>query len=363
VAERAAPAIDPALAELARASTEDIGPRVAGDRAPLDSFIKRRFPPEILDYTVHRGSDGKVTVSAFHGDEELGWLRAEQHPDGGFKPDMVETKPDTSNVARSLYNRMAAETNGPWRGSLAQTEAGRGLVDRLRQTDPHLFDEAPAPDAVAPPSAALGAPATIYDHLGQPMADVRHAVMDLDQVQASHRVTSEGAIVDNPHYPPELQPRDRGRAATIEQVNGIASRFNPREVLDSMHADDGAPVVTPEGHVVAGNGRTLGIEEVYRRGRADQYRAALAAEAPRLGIDPATLQGMKRPALVRVLEARGRPRAPSPRPPTLRARCSSRPPSRRCRTPAASRSIPSRASRRTLAATSPPRRTASSPSG
>lgn len=120
--------------------------------------------------------------------------------------------------------------------------------------------------------------------------DVRAKVVEADSLITSN--TADGAV--NPDYPAELQPRDRSRSASLDQINDIASKLNPRLLGDSASATDGAPIVSLDGVVESGNGRTLGIQQAYAKNTdgAQKYRAWLESQ----GHDVAS---MKAPILVR----------------------------------------------------------------
>lgn len=120
---------------------------------------------------------------------------------------------------------------------------------------------------------------------------VEYRLAELDDLTASN--TPDGAV--NPRYPKERQPRDRSRAASLSQVENIAGNLNPRLLGRSPKAADGAPIVSPDGVVESGNGRTLALQKVYE-GNADRaaaYRQFLEAEG-------FNTEGMNKPVLVRV---------------------------------------------------------------
>lgn len=152
-----------------------------------------------------------------------------------------------------------------------------------------------------------------------------------------------------------LQNRNRSSDASVQQMNAIAAKPNYLRVSGSRDFGNGAPVVAygsvpqqqlgkqemsvtadderipvqyavveagevltsnhvngsinpeyetaPESRIraIAGNGRVAGLTEAYRRGTASQYRAELREDAANLGIDPAVIDGMKAPILVRVM--------------------------------------------------------------
>jgi len=93
----------------------------------------------------------------------------------------------------------------------------------------------------------------------------------------------------------DLQPRDRaGRAASEAQIAENAARLDPSQITTSPVADYGAPVVMPDGTVLAGNGRLAAIQRAAEL-HPEKYQA-YREELARLGHDVA---GMNRPVLVR----------------------------------------------------------------
>jgi hypothetical protein len=65
-------------------------------------------------------------------------------------------------------------------------------------------------------------------------------------------------------YDPALQPRQRDRAASQQQVREIASRLDPERLGVSSEADRGAPIIGDDGMVESGNGRVMAIRAAYR---------------------------------------------------------------------------------------------------
>ena len=125
----------------------------------------------------------------------------------------------------------------------------------------------------------------------------RYAVAEMDSLIPSHTDN----FAPHPNYDPALQPRDRSRMASNDQVSDIVGKFNPKLLAESPTTAEGAPVVGSDGMVESGNGRTLAIRRVYQGGgeRAEAYRAEVSETAKRLGIDAS---GVKNPVLVRVRE-------------------------------------------------------------
>tara|TARA_B100000575_G_scaffold31760_1_gene21370 strand:- start:3313 stop:10881 length:7569 start_codon:yes stop_codon:yes gene_type:complete len=99
----------------------------------------------------------------------------------------------------------------------------------------------------------------------------------------------------NPDYVAALQPRDRTRAASEQQVNKIARELNPAFLLKSPSSADGAPVVGTDNMVESGNGRILALRKAAAGNPQAyaNYRSAIA-EA---GFD---VTGFNNPVLVRV---------------------------------------------------------------
>lgn len=118
--------------------------------------------------------------------------------------------------------------------------------------------------------------------------EVRHKVVEADSLITSN--DANGAV--NPNFPKHLQPRDRSRPTSIAQVHDIASKLNPKLLGENPSTASGAPIVSAEGVVESGNGRTMAIRKAYEQGKGDAYRKWLSEQ----GHD---VSGMKNPVLVR----------------------------------------------------------------
>lgn len=118
--------------------------------------------------------------------------------------------------------------------------------------------------------------------------EVRHKVVEADSLITSN--DANGAV--NPNFPQHLQPRDRSRPTSIAQVHDIASNLNPKLLGENPSTASGAPIVSAEGVVESGNGRTMAIRKAYEQGKGEVYRKWLSEQ----GHDVA---GMKNPVLVR----------------------------------------------------------------
>lgn len=118
--------------------------------------------------------------------------------------------------------------------------------------------------------------------------EVRHKVVEADSLITSN--DANGAV--NPDFPQHLQPRDRSRPTSIAQVHDIASKLNPKLLGENPSTASGAPIVSGDGVVESGNGRTLAIRKAYETGKGEAYKQWLSEQ----GYD---VSGMKNPVLVR----------------------------------------------------------------
>jgi len=122
--------------------------------------------------------------------------------------------------------------------------------------------------------------------------DFAYEVKSLDELIASNDL----AYGVNPLYPSELQPRDRTREASRQQIERMADDLKPELLGESPKLSDGAPIIGMDNVVESGNGRTLAIAKAYEAGRAEEYRAFLEQYAAERGID---IDGINKPVLVR----------------------------------------------------------------
>lgn len=166
-----------------------------------------------------------------------------------------------------------------------------GFEGRTRPADPGRPERG---TTVGNTTKAYGAdPNTSYS--------MRHELVDMDSIQASN--TASGAI--NPKYDPSLQPRDRSRASSQAQITEVARKLNPDVLTTDFHRiDAGSPIIDKHGNVLSGNGRTLALQRAgeMHPEKLKEYRDAIKAQAREAGIDPATIDKMKNPVLVRRLQ-------------------------------------------------------------
>lgn len=122
--------------------------------------------------------------------------------------------------------------------------------------------------------------------------DFAYEVKDLNDL-----ITSNDALYGvNPLYPSELQPRDRTREASRQQIERMADDLRPEFLGESAKLSDGAPIVGLDNIVESGNGRTMAIGKAYSDGKAEAYRQFVNDFANSRNWD---ISGMNNPVLVR----------------------------------------------------------------
>lgn len=161
-------------------------------------------------------------------------------------------------------------------------------------------EAAPAPPPNPPPStrsfSRIGKDGEAFTADGERVG-VKWAVADVfDDVVPSHSITLE----ENPAFAQVLQPRNRERMASEQQVERMARAIRPAELGENYHASSGAPIVGPDRLVESGNGRTIALQRAYRMGRGEEYRTWLEQHAEEFGLTPAQVREVKSPVLVRV---------------------------------------------------------------
>lgn len=199
------------------------------------------------------------------------------------------------------------------------------------------------------------------DNAGVPSPGVPEAISDAGPAaEPAAGVTSAPSSAVVPDARPELQMqnRERGRAVSVEQMQGIANKPDPDRLGFSKSPNEGAPMVAVSGdaavipesdlgktsvvtmadgskvpvryavieadavqasHRADGsqneayysdakhgdiraltNGRIAGLQEAYRRGTAAPYRTGVMQQADEHGVPAQAFAGKKNPVLVRV---------------------------------------------------------------
>jgi hypothetical protein len=127
---------------------------------------------------------------------------------------------------------------------------------------------------------------------------VRFRAIELAEPVTSHDLSGR----PEPGYDQALQPRQRDRAVSQVQIEGIARQLEPRELLKLKASwADGPPLVGPHGLVESGNGRLLAIRRAIDINPAgyQAYRRQLIERALEFGLERTQVEALKTPVLVR----------------------------------------------------------------
>lgn len=128
-----------------------------------------------------------------------------------------------------------------------------------------------------------------------------YAVIDLKHLNPSHSYSS-GRPSPNPNFPAGLQPRDYSpRSENDMKVRDMVRLQKPGYYLSHPDATSGAPVISPNGDVINGNGRAMSLQLAASQGNMGWYRSALEQHLPSVGLDASSLSGKENPVLVRMV--------------------------------------------------------------
>ncbi len=126
----------------------------------------------------------------------------------------------------------------------------------------------------------------------------KYALIEAGDLVTSHDENLRPSAV----YPSELQPRERDRHASEMQVSGIVQKLDPARLGLSADAATGAPIIGADGLVESGNARSIALKRIYQANgqKAEDYKTFIRSNAAQFGIDPAAVDAMQKPVLVRV---------------------------------------------------------------
>ena len=134
-----------------------------------------------------------------------------------------------------------------------------------------------------------------------------YALVEADSVIASHNPET---FTEREDYPKGIQERDYYRDKTEQRKVVLnAQNFIPEmQVSTNPDAVNGPPILTPSGHAIGGNSRAMTVQRLHAIGDLEEQRGEyldlIREEAASFGLDPAQVDGLKKPMLVRVLEDR-----------------------------------------------------------
>lgn len=190
-------------------------------------------------------------------------------------------------------------------GSFKSSERPTGVATRLvvidkpaeARTESATKQEEGKSAATQPAKMVFGKKAVAKTERGTSV-ETEYAVVNATDLLTSHDTNLRPVK----EYPQELQPRDRSRAASEEQINRIVAKLEPEFLAESPKASEGAPIVGPDLVVESGNARTIALKKAYetKHENAEKYRKWLLENAERFGLDRAAIEKMEAPVLVRI---------------------------------------------------------------
>lgn len=192
---------------------------------------------------------------------------------------------------------VAGQRKEPERVFPSLEEAQRAALDHVRE----LLAKGQKSQAQEAPSQStktvLGKKAVAKTERGTSV-ETEFAVVNATDLLTSHDTNLRPVK----EYPQELQPRDRSRAASEEQINRIVAKLEPEFLAESPKASEGAPIVGPDLVVESGNARTIALKKAYetKHENAEKYRKWLLENAERFGLDRSAIENMEAPVLVRI---------------------------------------------------------------
>lgn len=145
---------------------------------------------------------------------------------------------------------------------------------------------------------------------GQQPRPVRYYATEDDGIVPSHDArrnfskNPEGDLNERPYQDPKEGASSR---AVVEDI----AKADPAKIdlltSDTLSATDGPPVTNSQGIVLGGNARSMGIQLAYHQGgeTAKRMKQAMVRAAEKFGLDPAAVEKMERPVIVRELADAG----------------------------------------------------------
>ena len=284
----------PRVRTAAEERIETIGKTIAAYKIPIEDVRRLAEEPLLLEQLarslgVARPAPGEIPRIIRRIEE----LRGE--------PAAAPPAPPQSGLPAEVGRMAPADAEAVFqRTKRAKIEADAPTTER-RNTLQGTSAEVPEPRS--PVTGARSTAETTIRIPGEPQGyRANYAVRELSEIQPSHNpVTFE----KNPqyHHRNDRNYSDPGNQERIV-LNSQPGRFDPAYLLtDSPDAVNGAPVTDMRGNVLGGNSRRMILERVYRSNPegAAAYRAELARRASQFGIDPASIEHMQQPILVREL--------------------------------------------------------------
>ena len=321
-------------AALAKGLAERFGaPRVAGALAPVvESGVGRAAFDVVLGEALAAGA--KAVPKAYRGAKALAKAPGQSAADA-FAAGMREGAGEATEAAAPSFTQYLpfGATPAPMTGPMvsqpsplvaAVEEGAKKVAGRKRQAKVKqpAAEPVPAPVITEPPAAPRVSRMTEEAPVPMPPRQVgrpeQQTIVDFSgeaQVPATYRVVDARSLIPshNPftfqqsqQYPKEIQGRSYhtdDKAQRVVEAESMNLRSEP--LLDqTVMPQSGAPIVTPDGIVVAGNQRSMILRRAieFAPERYQQYANNLRANAGKFGLTPEDFAGVEMPVLVREID-------------------------------------------------------------
>lgn len=130
----------------------------------------------------------------------------------------------------------------------------------------------------------------------------RYRIVEGDTLTPSH---DPFTFAKNPNYPAGVQERAYHSSKEAQaRVMDQEQKFDPSFIVNTdPTGQNGPPITTPDGTVLGGNSRVLTTQRLYKNTGGTAYKNALIENAQQFGLDPEQIRAMKKPTLVREIDA------------------------------------------------------------
>ena len=210
-------------------------------------------------------------------------------------------KPSELNHARadSSEGQTVRPTKGKQPSSAYADESSSSthIIPHEQKEGTKNLDSAKVPAMGEPIHGIKGAETTVVTDSGKEIR-VRYLVVPASRVITSHNAET---MTPNKAYPQELQPRDRQRVSTQEQVTSMANELRPADLGAGRNLNQGAPIIRKDGVVLNGNGRAMAIQKATAAGgdKATAYRKYIFEHSKEFGLSRVNLAQVRKYMLVR----------------------------------------------------------------
>lgn len=271
-------------------------------KEPADTGPLKPHEQEAVDTLVALGEKKQAA-------EALARKAREQNPEAKTSSDIV----------RAMLDLRMGNT-GPKARTYAKQEINREQPESRSEGTPAApAREAPPADEAVPVGAGRAGgegqaggkgtgPVGLETRIATQSGDVpaRYEAVEADSLIPSH---DERTFAPNPEHSGG-QMRDYAGDLNEQQKvidNSKASKFDSRQILsDDPGPANGPPMVDERSSAIGGNSRSMIAKRVYAdRMQAASLKADTVKSASKFGIDPAHVQGMQKPVIVRRLAERG----------------------------------------------------------